>query len=714
MKSVQIHLYSISLAAPCKSRSLPGSGGNWYNSPVETRNPALKLFLAALLAAACAPQARTAWQEDSLCRDIKKPFFSVTCGAGGACLASPARASSVAQPFGVPKSKNTRRVFILGESVASLLASGDDPVENSPGLEIVNCGMGGYDSRRIAGVMAEALKHEPDLLVVLSGNNERGAPPCPGLYENLLRRGERLLERYYAWRHGAARARQLASLRLHGRRLAAMAAEARKKKVPVVFCTLPANLAGMPPAGYPPENARSLRLGLLALAGGRHAAAAALFAESAAEYPADPFARFYLGRALAADGKKEEAAAAYREALELDGLSNRATAERNRLVRETAARTGAGLADLEAAFSRLAPAGLTGFAQFSDAIHWRPAYNRFAWDEVLRAAKETGAEGFGAPSGRRPPAGTAEEEFRRTFSYSVAYLDEAFNGAGALAPAGEARGAVYERALAVMDFLEKEKPGRLEKPALSREAFDRLFMRNSWSAGTATRLEALRPVYLAHLAELALRRGAHARALALADASLAVQPLRAFARFIRVRALLGLNRKTEAAIDLAALYAAPETRREADFTASLHGLPSPGAQVSPSDKALSKKLSDSAVARLRSGDRAGARPLLERAAALNPANAEGLLTLCGLRLSAGDMRGALDSCALAAWGADKYYPAMGGRMRAEASYARAKALSGLGKTEAAAAELKALLDAAPKDWESLAAARADLKRLGGG
>lgn len=706
------------------------AGANWYNTRVKFKAAALNPLLQALLAAACAGSARAVTGEDPFCRDLKKPFFSVACDGAGACSAAPARSPSSARQFSVPKRPGTRRVFIVGESAATLLASGSSPLDGVPGLETVNCGMGGYDSRMISSVFSEALDHEPDLLVLFSGNNEGGGPDCPGPLEDLRRRAGRLEERYYALRYGQARGRLEASLARHGRRLRAMAGEARRRKAPLILCTLPSNLADMPPSRYPPEADRDLALGLLAAERKDPAGAAELFRASAGKSPQEPFALFHLGRSLAAQGRAAEAAEYLSEAVSLDPSLDRATAAHNRLIRETAAAAGAGLCDLEAAFSRLAPGGMTGFEQFADTVHWRRQYNGVVWGEILEAAGRLGVVGL--PSAKPPAApqpGLSDREAFTTFSYSVSYLDAEFSPGGRLLPQGEDGGDLHERSLAAMEFLEKKRPGWLVRAASSAAAFDRLFLRNFWSGGTASRLEALRPVYLAHLAELARRRGDNGAALSLADMSLARQPRRSFARLVRARALLGLGRKAEGGAELSGLFEDRYIGRRARLAASLHGLPvqtggggpaagrhgaaAPAAGVSPFRRARSKRLSDSAVESLKAGDKAGALPLLVKAAAINPANAEAQLTLCSLLYSGGDLAGASEACGLAAAGAAHYPPAAAGAIRTEAHYYRAKALAGLGEKDAAAEELRALLLEAPADWPGRAAAEAELAGLRG-
>jgi hypothetical protein len=154
-------------------------------------------------------------------------------------------------------------VFVVGESVAALLGSGNDlsgkmtrgqklikklfGTAAVPKTEIINCGMGGYESYRINGVLEEALKYDPDLLVVLSGNNDTLEESCPGFECELRRRKFRLYEKYFSISNTGREARKKAALKMHEAMLLKMAASAKKARVPIVFCTLPAAVKDMPP-----------------------------------------------------------------------------------------------------------------------------------------------------------------------------------------------------------------------------------------------------------------------------------------------------------------------------------------------------------------------------------------------------------------------------------------------------------------------------------
>ncbi|MDD4166796.1 MAG: hypothetical protein PHN29_07205 [Endomicrobiaceae bacterium] len=85
--------------------------------------------------------------------------------------------SKVNQSFTKIKKTDTTRIFIAGESVAEFYAveilkhtlQQDMPDKN---FEIINAGTGSYESYRIKRIVKEILKHQPDYIVIMVGNND--------------------------------------------------------------------------------------------------------------------------------------------------------------------------------------------------------------------------------------------------------------------------------------------------------------------------------------------------------------------------------------------------------------------------------------------------------------------------------------------------------------------------------------------------------------
>lgn len=625
-------------------------------------------------------------QEAAFCEDVKEPFFREISLRDGRRQVLPGRPGAAAAPFFMPKPAGRKRVFVVGESAAALLGAPE-----LPGAEIINCGMGGYESGRIAGVFEETLKYEPDLVVLLSGNNEGPEYPCPGAGPELRRRGRKLRERLYGLVPSDVPAAVRASLKIHGERLDDMAALAAEKKVPLAVCTLPSN-PDMPPPGSLPLESGALAAGLYRFEKKDFAGAAKEFARAVSADKTDLHARFWLARAQAAQGRTAEAAASAGLVLELDPAQGRASAARNAMIRSAAARGGAAVCDLERLFAGRAS---TGFSLFSDGVHWRSGYNGAAWGEIGRAAGLEFLRGAAPP----PPGPTPEEELRKTFSYAVSGMDPA--AAWGLAPETARAGFINEPALAELAFIESQKPGFPERLAASAEKFCAYFIRNSWSEDTAGRLDRLRLDFAAHLAELERRRGNYGKALRLIDPVLRAAPEKIFYRLVKAQALHGLGRGEEAAAELLLLCAVPRLKEKAVSVAGARGIELPdwtrSGRGAAAAAAASKKLSDEGVALARSGNASGARALLWRAVAAYPANAEARLSLCALGLAGGDRRAALEECPLAAAAAAAYPEGARAAMTADALYMEGRILAVLGDP-AAEGRVAEAMELAPAGW----------------
>lgn len=80
--------------------------------------------------------------------------------------------------FFVNKSTNTKRIFILGESIAEQFGNSYEQLEMlfksqlpQYNFEVINCGQGGYESTRILLSFYQIVNYSPDLIIVMMGNN---------------------------------------------------------------------------------------------------------------------------------------------------------------------------------------------------------------------------------------------------------------------------------------------------------------------------------------------------------------------------------------------------------------------------------------------------------------------------------------------------------------------------------------------------------------
>ncbi|MGH2570831.1 MAG: hypothetical protein ACRDGR_06375, partial [bacterium] len=283
--------------------------------------------------------------------------------------------------FTTPKAPGTTRIVIVGESAAqgfpqelpltngSFLEEMLREVWEGRSVEVLNFGATAVASFPVLHILEAALEHEPDLVVVLCGNNEfYGAYGVQSLHSagRSLRamavvralRGSGLVQWLDSLRPRAPlpsgtlmelvavkrrigpddRPRRDASRSLRTN-LGAMVRRCRERGVPVILCTIPTN-ERMAPIG----------------------------AEDAG--PTDLSARWHHDRAdsLLQLGRRAEASEEFVRARDLDPMPWRATSDARAAVMD-AAGEGAVLCDLEAELRAVAEGGVIGWDLMDDHVH---------------------------------------------------------------------------------------------------------------------------------------------------------------------------------------------------------------------------------------------------------------------------------------------------------------------------------------------------------
>ena len=324
--------------------------------------------------------------------------------------------------FTTPKPAGTVRIVMLGGSAmqgypqpkaltngAFLEAMLNDVWAGERTAQVLNLGATAMASFPAVRFLDDMLGHDPDLVVVMSGNNEfygaygvaslhtAGTSPTgmrfmrwmrglglkqwlddllikPPSDEKILK--QTLMERVAVNQRVPAddplRDAAEASLRAH---LSQIVARCRQRGVPVILCTIPTNERGMAPIGVDdvasiarPKRGRFIELlGALDDAAGA-AEAASLLQDAVAVHADHARARFLLARALSSLGRHEEALAHYVAARDLDTMPWRATTAADGAVRQ-AARDGAILCDMVAAFRDESRNGVIGWELMDDHVH---------------------------------------------------------------------------------------------------------------------------------------------------------------------------------------------------------------------------------------------------------------------------------------------------------------------------------------------------------
>lgn len=329
--------------------------------------------------------------------DVHGPFFDEKDGAR---LLKPGFGPGT--PFAAKKPAGVTRVFVAGESAAAELSRdlgflGAVLATLYPRrrFELAAAGAPGFDSARARRLVDEVSRQSPDLVILLSGNNEYHPPSPP----RALLAGDLWLSRFWVYRGFKEllppspppppdHARRM---RDYEENLAAMVRGLRASGAAVVLCTLPQS-ALFPPRQTnrelwtDPAFLEALRLWER---GRWKDAASALSAQSSGPPAAKP--RYLRGLALLELGRRREAREALLEALELDSRpGTRSPPSRAALVRAVAEREGAVLADLAAAFEARAPGGLVGWETMLNNAHWHRDLNPAAFVEISAAVLAAG------------------------------------------------------------------------------------------------------------------------------------------------------------------------------------------------------------------------------------------------------------------------------------------------------------------------------------
>lgn len=322
--------------------------------------------------------------------------------------------------FATPKPPQTVRIVFLGESAIQgfpqplsltngsfLEAMLDDAWDDDRRAEVLNLGATAVASFPVRCFLDDVLAHEPDLIVIMAGNNEfygaygvaslsRAARSPLGMrlvralrglalvqWANTLLAPDvtehgTLMERMASGRtvagHDPLRAAAQRSLATH---LGAMVRRATAAGVPVILCTSPTNERDIAPIGSDREPE------LAAADGARFKAQLARAEDLVATDPEagavllrealrlnDEHARahYLLARCLTALDRHPEALTHYARARDLDPLPWRATSTAQEGVRAAAA-SGAILCDMEAAFRAESPGGAIGWELLDDHVH---------------------------------------------------------------------------------------------------------------------------------------------------------------------------------------------------------------------------------------------------------------------------------------------------------------------------------------------------------
>jgi len=333
------------------------------------------------------------------------------------------------QEFVMPKPANTFRIVVFGGSTTygrpylndtsfghwlkKLLERYGDVGR----VEVINTGGISYASYRVRRLVEEMAAYQPDLFVVYSGHNEfleartfeqiKGQAPLLSQVRSLLHHsriysaltrtlghalpdgvqktelgedvgatleqigGPELYHRDAEFRAGV--------IRQYHHEIKSIAAFSRERRIPLILCTLPSNLAHMSPFKSELRNdfsdvdyrnwSAAFEAGEEALRNNDITAAERSYATASTLDPGYALGQYRLGQVFRETGRTIKAYQMFLNAKEEDVVPLRALSVFNESLRQIALEEQAALADVEATFRRVSPDGLPGDNLFVDHVH---------------------------------------------------------------------------------------------------------------------------------------------------------------------------------------------------------------------------------------------------------------------------------------------------------------------------------------------------------
>lgn len=448
--------------------------------------------------------------------DIYKRFFKKARLPDGAMGYKTQRERSSGHSFILNKDKDTRRIFVIGGSVAKIFnyPSGLNNLLNNsiPGLkfEILGCGMAAYDSYRELLILKEVVNYSPDLIILLSGNNEHYTPVKINI---LFYRLNSVFRNLWVYRELQERIRphiEYPCISPEERKvnfeknLKSMIRMAKKKNIPIALFTLPANFRDCPPGTSSPSwHDQQFFWAWHAFEQEDFNEAVKRFQDFIEVNPEDAFGYYFLAKSYDALQDYRQAQAYYLRALNLDAKpGDRTPPSRNEIIRRLCAEEELVLVDLEKAFIESTPDGLVGADLFHDNCHWWWDYKYLVDEEILRSIinyNKTYSRAVLAPlhewQGLSAPTAAKSLEID-TQGRAFKMLLNAFSGQSYL---------VNERSISYIQSAYNLSPDLFKDEISFKGRILERFRLNFWSQDLLLGFDEDWPAFLIHIAE-ALRR----------------------------------------------------------------------------------------------------------------------------------------------------------------------------------------------------------------
>ncbi len=299
------------------------------------------------------------------------------------------------------KDSNEVRIFIIGESVADFFPV-DEEIKTIfesrfPGykVNIINAGARAYTSAQILSVARDIMRLDPDIVLVLMGNNIYRFDYINKKMWRILR--SRALLRYLYARSWVFRicidsiysgtADVNYGLEHFKQDYDEIAKIFKANNLPFVVFTLPRNYADYPPQGRYYIEREEQFIPFVLYSEGRYEDLL-----NTTDPAGDAFLLFLKGNALRGLGLYEEAREAYYQAVYIE--LTYAVHDINNSIRAIAERYNAILIEIDKLFEELSETGLIGKDFLFSSIHWYAPYYTVIADTVVRKINELEISGI--------------------------------------------------------------------------------------------------------------------------------------------------------------------------------------------------------------------------------------------------------------------------------------------------------------------------------
>jgi len=432
--------------------------------------------------------------------------------------------------FTALKTKNTIRIFIVGGSVGYNFGYFDfanylKQIVPDKDFQVINCGVGAYDSYRETLVIKEILLYKPDLIILFSGNNEFGLKPKINLLayhiNKHLRRfkyyrylQESILNYCYNKNKTSYYRNHEEIVRDFSLNIQHTIALVKSRDIPLIICTLPINFRDCAPQGRRPADKQYLQ-SILLLEKGEYKAAINTLEHYLVNNPRNAFGLYFLASAYESIGDYVKAKQLYLESVEADFGQGRTLPSLNAIIRKVSKDKKIEFADLENAFMSTSVHGLLGKDQFYDHCHWHFAYNQLVAEYIVKAMlqkPEVYAKIVSYSANSKTPLPFSPPLLSKIVA-SEGRIDERVENVAAqvyILNASLGNGSfISERAISLLKMLYEVDPETVWNIQFHRERVEKGLLGNVWTKEDTLKLGVNMkwPLLLIHIGEMYRRLG---------------------------------------------------------------------------------------------------------------------------------------------------------------------------------------------------------------